>query len=116
MIYPNLPRNTRARLSHPRNGDSPGQEIFLASLLATKPSITICIYIPTMKLTFFSSCLFKEIFIKVNARGANIIVFILVSGIPMISNERLVDPKNVCKLSKLYENEEIFMQKDLISS
>ena len=43
-------------------------------------------------------------------------VFILVSGIPMISNERLVDPKSTCKLSKLDENDEIFMQKDLISS
>ena len=68
-----------------------------------------------MNLTFLSRCPFKEIFIKVNARGANIIV-ILVSGILMISNERLVDRKSTCKLSKLYENEEIFMQKDLISS
>ena len=69
-----------------------------------------------MKLRFFSRCLFNEIFIKVNARGTNIIIFILVSGIPMISNERLVDPKSTCKLSKLDENDEIFMQKDLISS
>ena len=48
-IYANLPRNAIARLSHPRSGDSRGQETFLAPSIYThtRPRYNINYFINT---------------------------------------------------------------------